>query len=434
MLCKKCGNELKMGAKFCYSCGYYVDEEDEDIEGSDKKKKKKNGEPKLSFKERREKRKEEKRLAKEAKIRQKEIEAEEKEREKMAAEYEKEQKIKEFYKKENENKLRAERKAKAFEEKEKAKELERQKAIDDNFNAQKSKFDEELKQKTFGDNFNVNKNKFDEELKHKVNFSQKNVDDENANFSCGTEDLITRSPGLGIEESEASHHVKQDAELSFDDFKVENRYKKIENEIKSTSATKKSNLNLSYDEYKPSNKKKKGKSELSKYAVVILSSIVSFVVIFFLVYNITNKLNSNKEPEEPAIVEDITVLLSNCTLTIPGDLNYNVDGNTLYVAYDTHTLSFSVSKDNYDSYSADLTKLSKDFERRKYTVSSSDKREVDGKEFLVYKLLINGSSKYFYLTKVNASNVAMGMIELNGANSVEVALQSISNMISTLSM
>ena len=31
MLCKKCGNELKMGAKFCYSCGYYVDE-DEDYE------------------------------------------------------------------------------------------------------------------------------------------------------------------------------------------------------------------------------------------------------------------------------------------------------------------------------------------------------------------------------------------------------------------
>ena len=53
MLCRKCGNELKMGAKFCYSCGYYVDEDEDydDEEGSKKKKKKKNGEPKLSFKE-----------------------------------------------------------------------------------------------------------------------------------------------------------------------------------------------------------------------------------------------------------------------------------------------------------------------------------------------------------------------------------------------
>ena len=56
MLCKKCGNELKMGAKFCYSCGYYVDEdedyEDEEEDGSKKKKKKKkDGEPKHSLKE-----------------------------------------------------------------------------------------------------------------------------------------------------------------------------------------------------------------------------------------------------------------------------------------------------------------------------------------------------------------------------------------------
>ena len=29
MLCRKCGNELKMGAKFCYSCGYYVDEDED---------------------------------------------------------------------------------------------------------------------------------------------------------------------------------------------------------------------------------------------------------------------------------------------------------------------------------------------------------------------------------------------------------------------
>ena len=43
MLCKKCGNELKMGAKFCYNCGYYVDEEEEveEPEGSKKKKKEK---------------------------------------------------------------------------------------------------------------------------------------------------------------------------------------------------------------------------------------------------------------------------------------------------------------------------------------------------------------------------------------------------------
>lgn len=423
MLCKKCGNELKMGAKFCYSCGYYVDEdedyEDDEEDGSKKKKKKKkNGEPRLSLKEKWAKRKEEKQLAKEAKIRQKEIEAEEKEREKMAAEYEKEQKIKEFYKKEQEDKLRAERRAKAQEEKEKARELERQRQIDENYNQRKSQFDEELNK-----NMNSNNRHID-------------MDDENANFSYGTESLINRSPGLGVEESAAPVHNKDDVELSFDDFNVENRYKKIAGEVKKNNASKNTSLDLSYDDYKPSAKKKKNaKSELSKYSVVIISSIVSFVVIFALVYFITNSMNTKEpEPTTPVIVEDITVLLGNCTISIPGNLNYNVEGNNLYVAYDNFTLSFTISKDKYESYSSDLTKLSKDFEKRNYTVSSSDKRDVNGKEYIVYKIIVNGSSKYFYLTQVKSSYVAMGMIEMTGSASVEEALQAISNIIFSVKM
>lgn len=419
MLCRKCGNELKMGAKFCYSCGYYVDEdedyEDEDEEGSKKKKKKKD---KLSFKEKLAKRKEEKQLAKEAKIRQKEIEAEEKEREKMAAEYEKEQKIKEFYQKEQQAKLRAERRAKALEEKEREKELERQKQIDDSYNQNKSKFDEELNQKVM-----TNKN-YDE-------------DDENANFSYGTESLINRSPGLGVEESAAPVHNKEETDLSFDDFNVENRYKKIAGEVKKANAGKNTNLDLSYDDYKETNikKKKSLKSELSKYSVVIISSVVTFVVIFGIVYAITNSMNSKEpEPTTPVIVEDITVLLGNCTISIPGNLNYNVEGNNLYVAYDNYTLSFTISKDDYDSYASDLTKLSNDFEKRNYSVSSSDKREVNGKEFIVYKIVVNGSSKYFYLTKVKSSYVAMGMIEMSGSDSIEEALQSIANIVFSVKM
>ena len=424
MLCKKCGNELKMGAKFCYSCGYYVDEdedyEDEEEDGSNKKKKKKkDGEPKLSFKERWAKRKEEKQLAKEAKIRQKEIEAEEKEREKMAAEYEKEQKIKEFYKKEQEDKLRAERRAKAQEEKERARELERQRQIDENFNQKKSQFDEEL-----------NKNM-------KSNNHRMDADDDNANFSYGTESLINRSPGLGVEESAAPVHNKDDAELSFDDFNVENRYKKIAGEVKKTNASKNTSLDLSYDDYKNTNtkKKKNGKSELSKYGVVIISSIISFVVIFGLVYFITNSMSSKEpEPTTPVVVEDITVLLGNCTISIPGNLNYNVEGNNLYVAYDNFTLSFTISKDKYESYASDLTKLSKDFEKRNYTVSSSDKRDINGKEYIIYKIIVNGSSKYFYLTQVKSSYVAMGMIEMTGNASVDESLQAISNIIFSVKM
>ena len=425
MLCRKCGNELKMGAKFCYSCGYYVDE-DEDYEDDDeeegskkKKKKKKDGEPKLSFKERLAKRKEEKQLAKEAKLRQKEIEAEEKEREKMAAEYEKEQKIKEFYKKEQEDKLRAERRAKAQEEKERARELERQRQIDENFNQKKSQFDEEL-----------NKNM-------KSNNHRMDADDDNANFSYGTESLINRSPGLGVEESAAPVHNKDEVELSFDDFNVENRYKKIAGEVKKSNDSKKTSLDLSYDDYKNTNtkKKKNAKSELSKYGVVIISSIISFVVIFGLVYFITNSMSSKEpEPTTPVIVEDITVLLGNCTVSIPGNLNYNVEGNSLYVAYDNYTLSFTISKDNYDTYASDLTKLSKDFEKRNYTVSSSDKRDINGKEFIIYKIIVNGSSKYFYLTQVKSSYVAMGMIEMTGNASIEESLQSITKIIFSAKM
>ena len=460
MLCKKCGNELKMGSKFCYSCGYYIDEDEDYEDGEEGTKKKRKKKDRLTFKEKREKRKEEKQLAKEAKIRQKEIEAEEREREKLAAEYEKEQKIQEFYKKENENKIRAERRAKALEEKERERELERQKAIDDNFNAKKNKFDEELKKKAniseddfdakkskfyeelnqkvkiSHDEFNSKKSKFDEELKHKVKYSnQDDYDDENANFSYGSEDLITRSPELGFEASSALHHVKDEKDLSFDDFNVENRFKKIEKEAKK-ELPRNSALDISYDEYKKlEDASKKRKSNFSKYAFVILSSVVTFVVIFFLVYTITNKLSQNtEEPDIPAVVEDITVLLSNCTVKIPGNLNYNVEGSSLYVAYGTHTLSFTLSKDNYDNYSSDLTKLSNDFEKRKYTVSSSDKRVVNGNEFIIYKLIVNGSSKHFYLTGVNDKYVAMGMIEMSGSDSIETALQSVSDIILTIKM
>ena len=414
MLCRKCGNELKMGAKFCYSCGYYVDEEDYE---ENKKKKKEKDANKLSFKEKLAKRREEKRLAKEAKIRQKEIEEEEKEREKLAAEYEKERKIKDFYKKENENRLRAEKRAKELEDKIKVQEEAKQKSIDDKFDSKKKKYDDELKKK-------VNVSSVDD------------YEDENANFSYGTEDLITRSPGLGIEKSEASIHVKDENDLSFDDFNVENRYKKIEKEVKRVSASKNLELDISYDEYKNNDKKKKNsKDEFSKYVVVILSSVVAFAVIFFLVNFITNNMNQgNNEPEVPIVVDDITVLLSNCTVKIPGNLNYNVEGSSLYVAYDTHTLSFTVSKDNYDSYAADLTKLSKDFEKRNYTVSSSDKKVVNGQEFIVYKLIVSGSNKYFYLTRANSDNVAMGMIEMKGSDSIDTALQSVANIILTIKM
>ena len=205
----------------------------------------------------------------------------------------------------------------------------------------------------------------------------------------------------------------------------------------SKSSGKKGSLDLSYDDYKQTDAKKKKsfKSEASKYTVVIIASVVSFVVIFVLVYGITNSMTSKEpEPTTPVIVEDITVLLGNCTISIPGNLNYNVDGNNLYVAYDTYNLSFTISKDNYDNYSSDLTKLSNDFEKRNYTVSSSDKREINGKEYIVYKIVVNGSSKYFYLTKVKSSYVAMGMIEMNGSASIEEALESISKIIFSVKM
>ena len=259
---------------------------------------------------------------------------------------------------------------------------------------------------------------------------------ENANFSYGTESLINRSPGLGIEESEAPVHNKDEVDLSFDDFNVENRYKKIAGEVKNSNASKNASLDLSYDEYKETNKKKKNlKSELSKYSVVIISSVISFVVIFALVYTITNFMgNKDPEPTTPVIVEDITVLLGNCTIRIPGNLNYNVEGNNLYVAYDNFTLSFTISKDKYENYSSDLTKLSKDFEKRNYTVSSSDKRDVNGKEFIVYKIIVNGSGKYFYLTQVKSSYVAMGMIEMSGSSSIEEALQAIATIVFSVKM
>ena len=59
---------------------------------------------------------------------------------------------------------------------------------------------------------------------------------------------------------------------------------------------------------------------------------------------------------------------------------------------------------------------------------------IDFKEFIVYKIIVNGSGKYFYLTQVKSSYVAMGMIEMSGSSSIEEALQAIATIVFSVKM
>ena len=72
--------------------------------------------------------------------------------------------------------------------------------------------------------------------------------------------------------------------------------------------------------------------------------------------------------------------------------------------------------------------------RAGYSLTCSDKRDINGKEFIIYKIIVNGSSKYFYLTQVKNSYVAMGMIEMTGNASIEESLQSITKIIFSVKM
>lgn len=104
--------------------------------------------------------------------------------------------------------------------------------------------------------------------------------------------------------------------------------------------------------------------------------------------------------------------MDNYTIKFSGDLNYNKDGDTVYL-YDTneYTISYRNSADDYEKYSNDLTLLSNSLDKSGYDVVSSEKINIKTSEFIVYKFKMNGKIKRLYVTKINDSYLTMGTVE-----------------------
>ena len=162
--------------------------------------------------------------------------------------------------------------------------------------------------------------------------------------------------------------------------------------------------------------KKKKRHHMALKDILIYAVLVSIIIISFIVI-IVSTINSKKKVTEPesyqkAKTADVVLKMDNYTIKFSGDLNYNKDGDTVYL-YDTneYTISYRNSADDYEKYSNDLTLLSNSLDKSGYDVVSSEKINIKTSEFIVYKFKMNGKIKRFYVTKINDSYLTMGTVE-----------------------
>lgn len=170
----------------------------------------------------------------------------------------------------------------------------------------------------------------------------------------------------------------------------------------------------SFEEEKPvsksSRKMKLGFKDLIIYGVLILIIVVSLIVM------IVSIINGNKKTVAPqptsTVVEDNVVKMSNYTIKFSGKLNYSQDGEIIYISDDeNYTFSYRNSLDDYDRYSKDLSILENSLKKSGYSVLNSEKRDIEGNEFIIYKFKFDSTTKYLYVTKVDKKYITMGTIE-----------------------
>ncbi len=184
-------------------------------------------------------------------------------------------------------------------------------------------------------------------------------------------------------------------------------------------------------EEKPKKKRRKRKMKLKPMDLIIYLGLISIIVVsvIIIVVTLTKKDDTPTTPSEPIVVEDSKVTMSDYTVTIPGKLRYTTESNRLYVSdNENFTFSFNVSEDNYKKYSDDLTLLSKQMEKSGYTVENSEKKNNGTEEFLVYRIKVNSTTKYFYVTSLDEKHVLMGIIEVLESGNWEAALPNITTV------
>ena len=162
-------------------------------------------------------------------------------------------------------------------------------------------------------------------------------------------------------------------------------------------------------------KKKRSRVNMSSkdiviYAVLVLILVISILVLIFAPKG--SKTNTIVTPSSTLVLEDNVVKVDNYEVTFDGNLRYTVEGKNLYITdHANFTFSYSVNKADFDKYSADLSILSSDLEKRGYKVLGSEKRTIDSNEIIIYNLKVSEETRYFYLIKVDETRLAMGTIE-----------------------
>lgn len=182
---------------------------------------------------------------------------------------------------------------------------------------------------------------------------------------------------------------------------------------------------------KPKKKRKRKKIKLKLMDIIIYLGLLSIIVvsIVIIVLTITKKDNPSKTPPTPTVIEDSKVTMSDYTVTIPGKLRYTTESNRLYVSDNTnYTFSFNVTEDNYKKYSDDLTILSKQMEKSGYTVENSEKKINGTEEFIIYRIKVSSTVKYFYATIIDDRHTLMGIIEVLESGNWEESLPNITTV------
>ena len=90
--------------------------------------------------------------------------------------------------------------------------------------------------------------------------------------------------------------------------------------------------------------------------------------------------------------------------------------------------------DDYDRYAKDLTILENSLKKSGYNVLNSEKREVNEKEFIIYKFKFDSNIKYLYVTKIDRKYVTMGTIEEISGGDWHEALTTINKINNTINI
>ena len=181
-------------------------------------------------------------------------------------------------------------------------------------------------------------------------------------------------------------------------------------------------------EEKVKKKRKRKRHKLKLVDIVIYLGLFSIIVvsIIIIIITINKKDDTPSVPQEPTILEDSKVTMSNYSVTIPGNLRYVTESNRLYVSDNNNfTFSFNVTEDDYKKYSTDLSILSKQMEKSGYVVENSEVKTNGTEEFVIYRIKVSSTVKYFYVTTLDDKHTLMGIIEVLESGNWEAALPNI---------